>query len=218
MKITQLQITSSALDLEFSPNAPVCVLCGRYSDLALDLIRATLDNHTTLQVPKHIDDGQFVIHADIEMDGKSYAVCSIRNMDYKGDSRIAVNFGDNSTNFSLFDTYELVGKLEERNKDESNVFDIKKYKTDICLSEGDRLVAGFEQFCGQLRADDDRPIFIPGFFDRIDEATEIGTYLDALASLGRQVFVSVGPLYPIQRLTHSAIQLVSIEGNLGTVN
>ena len=40
MKIKQFSVMSeSTLNIEFAPASPVCVLCGRYSDLALDLMR-----------------------------------------------------------------------------------------------------------------------------------------------------------------------------------
>ena len=101
MKIKNLTITSpSALDLEFDITSPVCLLYGKHSELALDLIRELIGDYSAKTDPDCYDDGHFVIHSDIEMDGKNYNVCYIRNADFMGDNRIAANFVPNSLDFS----------------------------------------------------------------------------------------------------------------------
>lgn len=122
MKIKNFQITSaSTLNTEFSSTAPICALHGRYSDLALDLLRELIGDFGAQNDPDRIDDGRFVIHADIEMDNKNYDVCYIRNADFMGDNRLAVNFEPNSISFSEDDTHEFVDKCNERDTDNSNV-------------------------------------------------------------------------------------------------
>ena len=188
MKINHVQITSaSALNIEFETTAPICVIRGNYSDLALDLIRELIGDYGARNDPDRVDDGRFMIHADIEMDGKNYSVCYIRNADFMGDNRLAVNFEPNSIHFSEDDTREFVGKCSERDTDKSNVL----IKTDKITSR-----------------DDDRPIFICDCFDRTDEAVDITPVLDRLSSFDRQIFISVCPGYP--EVKHDNVQMVEI--------
>lgn len=188
MKINDLQINSaSALDFDLAITAPICILRGRHSDLALDLMRELVGDYGAQNDPDRVDDGRFVIHADIEMDNKSYNVCYIRNADFMGDNRLAVNFELNSISFSEDDTREFVDKCNERDTDTSNVL-IKT--ADITV------------------LDDDRPIFIYDYFDRLDEAIDITPILDRLASLGRQIFISVCPGYP--EVKYEKVQVVQI--------
>lgn len=169
MKIKNLQITSaSTLDLELNIEKPVCVLRGEHSELALDLIRELIGDYGALNDPDRFDDGHFVIHSDIEMDGKSYQVCYIRNADFMGDNRIAANFVPNSFDFSKEDTIEFLNKRKERNKDTSNIlYDLTH----------------------NLNTDDDRPIFVYNL-DKIGKA-EAQIFLDTLADRSRQAFVAV---------------------------
>ena len=200
MKINNIQITSaSTLNIEFATTAPICVLRGRYSDLALDLVRELIGDCSAQNDPDRIDDGRFVIHADIETDNKNYDVCYIRNADFVGDCRIAANFESNSTKFSVDDTEEYLRKISERNNDYSNVFDGAAQKMDDKLMyESDRILAAFEKFIVQCenKTNDDRPIFIYNLFDRLDESIDVRPYLDKLSALGRQVFVSVCNSHP----------------------
>ena len=188
MKINNLQITSaSALDFDLAITAPICILRGHYSDLVLDLTRELIGDYGAQNDPDRVDDGRFVLHADIEMDSKNYNVCYIRNADFMGDNRLAVNFVPNSIRFLEDDTREFVDKCNERYTDNTNVL-IKT--ANIFYSE------------------DDRPIFIYSYFDRLDEAIDITLILDKLASLGRQVFISVCSGYP--EIKHEKVQMVRI--------
>lgn len=123
MKINHISITSAtALNLDFTVTAPICVLHGRYSDLALDLIREVIGD-SAKNDPDRVDDGRFVIHADVETDNKNYNVCYIRNADFMGDNRIAVNFEPNSIRFSEDDTHEFVAKRNEENDSPLFIYD-----------------------------------------------------------------------------------------------
>ena len=74
MKINNLSIISRhALDFEFAPTAPISILRGEHSALALDLIREVIGDLGEND-PDGTDDGSFVIHTDLEMDGKDYAI------------------------------------------------------------------------------------------------------------------------------------------------
>ena len=75
MKIKKLAITSpSARDLELDITSPDCLLSGEHSELALDLVRELIGDYDAKNDPDCYDDGRFVIHSDIEMDGKNYNV------------------------------------------------------------------------------------------------------------------------------------------------
>lgn len=111
MRINNISITScTALDFELNEVTPVTVFRGKHSTLALDLIRELLGEKDLKCDPDGIDDGRFIIHADVEIDNKNYSVCYIRNADCIGDNRIAANFKPNSIEFSEEDTMEFLEK------------------------------------------------------------------------------------------------------------
>ena len=166
MKIKNLAITSpSALDFELNISAPVCVLHGEHSALVLDLVRELIGDYNSENDPDCYDDGQFVIHSGIDMDGKNYSVCYIRNADFMGDNRIAANFVPNSFEFSEDDTEEFIDKCNALSKDTNNV--ICNYKI-FSITE------------------DDRPLFV-----YCEDADDISGVIDALSALDRQVFIAV---------------------------
>ena len=114
MKINSLNLTfATALNFECTFTAPICVLHGRHSDLVLDLIREVIGDYGAQNDPDRVDDGRFVIHADVKIDDKNYNVCYIRNADFMGDNRLAVNFEPNSISFSDDDTREYIDKCKE---------------------------------------------------------------------------------------------------------
>lgn len=182
MTIKNLQITSaSALDLELDIEKPVCVIRGEHSELALDLIRELIGDYGEENDPDRFDDGHFLIHSDIEIEGKNYTVCYIRNADFMGDNRIAANFVPNSLDFSGDDTVEFIDKCNVRDKDTSNVFYNRP---------------------NELKKDDDRPIFVYNLDD--NDESDIIKLFDTFAGCGRQVFVAVQPGCPI--ITHESVQ------------
>ena len=190
MKINHFSLTSAtALDFDFTATAQICVLRGRYSELALDLMREVIDDYGAQKDPDRIDDGRFVLHADIEMDNKNYNVCYIRNADFMGDNRLAVNFKPNSIHFSEDDTREFVDKCIERAVDNNNVL-IKSAHISSCV--------------------DDRPIFIYDYFDRLDEEMDIDPILDKLSFLKRQIFIAVCPNYPTEKMQHGKVQVINV--------
>ena len=166
MKIKNLTITlPSVLDLELDITSPVCLLYGKHSELTLDLIRELIGDYSAKTDPDCYDDGHFVIHSDIEMDGKNYNVCYIRNADFMGDNRIAANFVPNSFEYSEEDTLEFLDKCKARNKDLNNV--VYNYKIFSI-------------------AEDDRPLFV-----YCDDAEDITPVIEFVSTLNRQVFVAI---------------------------
>ena len=99
-------------------------------------------------------------------------------------------------------------------KDERNCYRIQNryFKDDRNLSECDYNIENFKRFIEIVKEEtakgDTRPIYIFNFFERLDEATDITSFIEALASLGRQVFVSVSNTYPLERFKNSKVQVV----------
>ena len=191
MKIKSFRLTATTdMDFDFVSASSVAVLRGNYSNLVLDLMREVIGDYDSVDSPDRINDGSFVLHADVDIAGKDYSVCYIRNADYIGDSRIGVNFVSDSTDFSLDDTYEYMSLCEGINIGDENIFDSRK----LCAEQlpvSDRYIASFEIFLDGLSMEDTRPIFVYDFFDHIDASVNITPYFDRLIACGRQVFVSV---------------------------
>ena len=111
MKINHMTFTSpTALSLDLTPSMPICVLYGRHATLALDLLRELTGDNLLECDPDAVDDGRFVLDGEIEIEGKTYTVCYIRNADFMGDHRLAVNFTPYTTCFSEDDTNEYLLK------------------------------------------------------------------------------------------------------------
>ena len=166
MKIKNLTITSpSALDLELDITSPVCLLRGEHSELVLDLIRELIGDYGAKTDPDCFEDGHFVINADIDIEGKNYEVCYIRNADFMGDNRIAANFVPNSFEYSEDDTIEFLEKCKTYNKNLNNVvYNCKIFSI----------------------TEDERPLFV--YCENADDLSQV---LECLALLGRQAFVAV---------------------------
>lgn len=123
MKINRFSVMSpSTLSFDQALCAPVCVFRGRHASLALDLLRELMGDPSLSGDPDGYDDGRFVLHADVEMDGKPYNVCYIRNADTMGDNRIAVNFLPCSMEFSRDDTGEFLEKCNHLDKKDLPIF------------------------------------------------------------------------------------------------
>ena len=211
MTINRLQLTSSTLfDQEFKITQPICIIQGTYSELILDLIRESICDYGAISSPDRIEDGRFVIHEDIDMDSKNYSLCYIRNADFMGDNRIAANFDQSSIKFSTDDTEEFLTKCSKLNSDGNNVFFEKVLPTDLVNSETEHRIASFERFIKSNSPNDMRPMFIYGFFDRIDSGIDIAPYLDTLSSLNKQIFISVCKGYPANKTEHTDVQYVSV--------
>ena len=81
MIIKKLQITSaSTLDLDLNVTTPVCIIRGKHSSLALDLVREIIGDDRAENDPNRFEDGRFVICSDIEIDGKDY--CNLLGLHY----------------------------------------------------------------------------------------------------------------------------------------
>jgi hypothetical protein len=123
MKINNISIMShNALDFELNEVKPITIFRGKHSSLVLDLMREVIGDNNPVCNPDNIDDGHFIIHTDIDMDGKNYSACYIRRADFPGDNRIAVNFKPNSIEYSKDDTIEFIEKCKEINAEKRPIF------------------------------------------------------------------------------------------------
>ena len=81
------------------------------------------------------------------------------------------------------------------------------------LGECDITVAAFRAFVESIKSGDrcngDTPIYVLDLFERLDESIDPSVFLEELAGLGRQVFVSVTPSYPTNRLVHDKVQIIA---------
>ena len=123
MKINNISITShTALNFEINETKPITILRGKHSALALDLMREVLGDHNSECDLDNTCDGHFIIHIDVDIDGKNYSACYIRGADFPHENRIAVNFKPNSIEYSEDDTMEFLEKRKEINSNDRPVF------------------------------------------------------------------------------------------------
>lgn len=208
MNIKSFQLTSATdLDLDLTVTAPVLVLCGRYSDGVLDLLRELVGGCRAEGACACLGDGQRVIHADVEMDGRTYDVCYIRNADAPGEGRVAVGFKAGSTEYSSDATVDFLRRCAARNQSDVNVIDLRHLNARDGLPACRHTIAAFRELVGRIPEDDDRPVFLYGLFDRLDAAADVTPCLERLASLSRQVIVSVCASYPTERLERDGVQI-----------
>lgn len=185
MRIKKLQITTDApKEYTFPASQNICLIIGRDSFETLDTIRILLGDQTLNKASS----ADFALHADVEIDGKSYSVCCIQSKD---ESRIAVNFQPYSTKFSLSDTNEYLSKI--KSSDRSNVLDLHSTcKNDLLLSESDRVLHQIDEFILQNSQNNDRrPLFIYGALEHLDEAVDLSSLLNKISALKKQVFIAV---------------------------
>jgi hypothetical protein len=115
-------MSHNALDFELNEVKPITIFRGKHSSLVLDLMREVIGDNNPVCNPDNIDGGHFIIHTDIDMDGKNYSACYIRRADFLGDNRIAVNFKPNSIEYSEDDTIEFTKKCKEINAEKRPIF------------------------------------------------------------------------------------------------
>ena len=202
---------------ELCADKPIVFMCGRQADTALDLLREIIGDHG-IGVGGIFNGGHCALHADVEIDGENLSVCYIRNADGPERSRIAVNFNTGIPTHTLEDTDRYRRACGVRQTDSRNLYicGMCPARDDGILSESDRRIAEAKELLRALYSDarrgDDRPVFIYGLFDRIDESVDLTRYLDTLATLGRQIFISTVESAESDRVRHSRAMSVSVQG------
>ena len=171
MKINNISITShTALDFEINVAKPITILRGKHSALALDLMREVLGDHNRVSDLDSTCDGHFIIHTDVDIDGKNFSACYIRGADFLGDNRIAVNFKPNSIEYSENDTMEFLEKRKEINSDNRPVFIYPS-----AMGEKDNVTAFIQALSGA-----DRQVFlaIPEEFSEINHDNIMNVFVN----------------------------------------
>lgn len=67
-----------------------------------------------------------------------------------------------------------------------------------CMGESDAMLLGFRAFLAARQ--DDSPLFLCDFLERLDESVDLNPIFDALIATGRQVFIALPHAYPIERI------------------
>ena len=212
MKVKSFSTTSSLFpQIELSDDKPICAVVGSsvYLHLLYELLAG--EDADPIDPEKSVT---FRSRVSIELDGKSFELCGVLCDDQS--FFMAVDSGGSDRMTVIAETMDCQRRLKMRNIGAQNLLSCENpiVKNERCLSESDYRLENLHFFLERLRADsarnDDRPIFLFQILDRIDEAVDITPLLDALASLGRQVFLSVGARYPMEKLRHKSVQTVRL--------
>jgi hypothetical protein len=214
MKIKQIDF--SDINGEIILDRPITCFKGNVSERYMLLIEAMIgtyrrDSSVSVAMPH-----ESIIHGCVEIDKKEYDVCYIYSVD--AEHTMGVNFTKGKRFFSLSDTVEYDEKRRAWNINACHIFaDEDMRSSTACLPMSEKALLSFKKFLTTLKKDtnngDFRPIFIYHFFDRIDESVDISSCIDELASLGRQVFISVCSNYPTEKMKHNKVQVINVEAD-----
>lgn len=207
MKIKKFRTTTHLCPLiEFSDDTPIYFFWG--ASLFLQMMRSLIDGEDS----EPIREGKEIIFescVSFNEGGENYDLCGVLCNDQSFFAAVRDKDG-----FSAEKTEKCIEMLKKKASDKLNFFR-KGHKyayNDGFLSESDYFIENFRAFLCVLKEEtekgDTRPIFISNFFERIDAAVDITPFLDTLAGLGRQVFVSVTKSYPYEKMGHSKVQII----------
>lgn len=208
MKIKSFYATSSIFfGGRFDEDKPIYVFDA--PAVFLHMMRCLLDGECDDTPIDEYKERTFVSRVNLELDGEDVELCGVLCDDQS--FFVAVKDGEH---FSAERTQEVIVKLRSMKRDERNSYNFfNKYVTnENNLSERDYNIANFKRFIEIVKEEtakgDARPIYIFNFFERLDESTDITPFIDALASLGRQVVVGISNNYPFERFESDKVQLV----------
>ena len=208
MRIKRFHTTSPIFEGgRFDENKPVCVFSGQ--PIFLHMMRCLLDGESDNTPIDESKEQTFVSRVTFELDGEDIELCGVLCDDQS--FFVGVKDGDH---FSAEKTEATISKLRKLKSDDRNSYSfLNKYiENENNLSECDYNIENFNSFIEIAKAEtkngDPRPIYIFNFFERLDEATDITPFIDALASLGRQVFMGVSKTYSLERFDSGKLQVV----------
>ena len=209
MKIKSFYTTSPIFEGgRFDDDKPVCVFSA--PAVFLHMMRCLLDGESDDTPIDETKERTFVSRVNFEIDGEdNIELCGVLCDDQS--FFVTVKDGEH---FSAERTQKVISKLRSMKRDERNSYNfLNKYvANENNLSECDYNIANFKHFIEIVKEEtakgDTRPIYIFNFFERLDEATDITPFIEALASLGRQVFVGISNNYPLKRFENDKVQLV----------
>ena len=209
MKIKSFYTTSTSPIFEggrFDDDKPVCVFAAP----SVFLMRCLLDGETDDTPIDESKERTFVSRVVFELEGEDIELCGVLCDDQS--FFLGVKDGDH---FSAEKTAATISKLRKLKSDERNSYSfLNKYvENENNLSECDYNIENFKRFIEIAKEEtakgDARPLYIFNFFERLDnKSTDITPFIDALATLDRQVFVGVSNTYPIERFESDKVQLV----------
>lgn len=208
MKIKRFYTTSPLFEGgRFDEDKPICVFDA--PAVFLHMMRCLLDGESDNTPIDESKERTFVSRVNFEIDSEDFELCGVLCRDQS--FFIAV---DTENGFSKFETKKCLSKLFTFKSDEKNYYcmEHKYVANDDSLSESDFQIANFKRFLRIVKCEtkrgDNRPIYIVNFFERIDAATDVTPFIDALAALGRQVFIGISNSYPMERFQRDNVQVV----------
>ena len=208
MKIKSFYTTSPIFEGGiFHGDKSVCVFDA--PAVFLHMMRCLLDGESDDTPIDETKERTFVSRVNFEIDGEDIELCGVLCDDQS--FFVGVKNGDH---FSAEKTAATLSKLRKLKSDEQNSYNFfnKYIENKNNLSECDYNIANFNRFIEFAKEEtakgDTRPLYVFNFFERLDDATDITPFIDALATLDRQVFVGVSNTYPIERFESGKVQLV----------
>ncbi len=192
MRFKSVEVLGNRVDFE----KQICFISGIDSDDYLDAMRELMFDfdYSMRRVTK-------ITTAEIEINGRAFQARHAANVilkitpEKRVESEFAINYALKNGSYSAEETGEYMRLCHKAPKNGPNVLDCTRKADDgYLLSESDRQLFDLMKFIEKLsvatKRGDMRPIFVYGLFDRVDEAVDVEPYIKALASLGRQVFIS----------------------------
>lgn len=208
MKINNFNTTSPIFEGgRFDVDKSVCVFAA--PAVFLHMMGCLLDGESDDTPIDETKERTFVSRVNFEIDGEDFELCGVLCDDQS--FFVAVKDGEH---FSAERTQEVIAKLRSMKRDERNSYNfLNKYvANENNLSECDYNIENFNRFVEIVKEEtakgDARPIYIFNFFERLDDSTDITPFIDALADLGRQVFVGISNNYPFELFESDKVQLV----------
>ena len=208
MKIKSFYTTSPIFEGgRFDEGKPICVFAA--PAVFLHMMRCLLDGESDDTPIDESKERTFVSRVNFEFDGEDIGLCGVLCDDQS--FFVAVKDGEH---FSAERTQEVIVKLRSMKRDERNSYNFfnEYVANENNLSECDYNIENFKRFIEIVKEEtakgDTRPIYIFNFFERLDDATDITPFIDALADLGKQVFVGVSNTYPLERFESDKVQVV----------
>ena len=208
MKINSFYTTVTIFDGgRFDDDKPVCVFAA--PAVFLHMMCCLLDGESDDTPIDETKERTFVSRVNFEIDGEDIELCGVLCDDQS--FFVTVKDGEH---FSAEQTQKVISKLRSMKRDERNSYNFfnKYVANENNLSECDYNIENFKRFIEIVKEEtakgDTRPIYIFNFFERLDDATDITPFIDALADLGKQVFVGVSNTYPLERFESDKVQLV----------
>ncbi len=186
---------------------PICLVRHPDSETVLQLLCASTHRDCSFVLDEPI-----VLHVGVKANQKEYAVCYVHTPAEK-EQRIAVNFSPYSLHYSWDDTVEFYQMCQSKAAGAPNYFSTSQqnFEAEAC-GESKQVLRKLNNCLNELKTrlrDDPRPVFLFGFFGKLDEQVDPAPILRQLAMIGKQVFADIPINYPLDRLPSDCVQILS---------